>query len=283
MDVLTNQHAMNLPVKDITSLFIVLDDVLEKKERRPGRPSALSDSEMLSILIWGTAFLKMKHIKSIHEFIEVYHLNEFPNLPHYANFIAHCQRLMPLMWKLIEQSLDTNAALRFADSTMLPVCKKVRADEHKVCKGLAAFGKNWQGWHFGFKLHASINEQGQFTGLYFTPANEHDAQQLPHLVKGGAKIVVGDSTYGARVMKEHLWKAKGVFILAPPHPSQRNKVLSRWQELLLKARPKIECAFDYLKEHMHLVSSFPRSVMGYLFHYLRILLAYQFQFLPSTN
>jgi hypothetical protein len=254
----------------------------QKKERRPGRPSALSDSEMLTILILCTACLRMKHLKSVYDFIVMYHREDFPKLPDYSSFVRHCQRLIPLMWKLLENSLAKDAKLRFADSTMLPVCKYIRANNHKVCKGIAAFGKNWQGWHYGFKLHASINKNGQFTGLYFTPANEHDAQQLPHLVKGGAKIVVGDTTYGARVMKEHLWKTKGVFILAPPHPKQGNKVLAKWQELLLKARPKIECAFDYLKEHMHLVSSFPRSVAGYLFHYLRVLLAYQAMFLPST-
>ena len=276
-------HAMNnLPVQDISSLFVVLDDVIQKKERRPGRPSALSDSEMLSILIWCTTLLRMKHMKSIYEFIELYHLKEFPNLPSYSNFIAHSHRLIPLMWELIENSLATESVIRFADSTMLPVCKKIRADRHKVCKGIAAFGKNWQGWHFGFKLHASINNFGQFSGLYFTPANEHDAQQLPHLVKGGAKIVVGDSTYGARVMKEHLWNTEGIFVLAPPHFTQKKKLMAKWQQVLLEARPKIECAFDYLKEHMHLVSSFPRSVMGYLFHYARILLAYQYRFLSIS-
>ena len=67
----------------------------------------------------------------------------------------------------------------------------------------------------------------------------------------------------------------GTFILAPPHPKQKKKLISQWQHLLLKARPKIETMFDYLKEHLYLVSSFPRSIMGYLFHYLRVLLAYQ--------
>ena len=47
------------------------------------------------------------------------------------------------------------------------------------------------------------------------------------------------------------------------------------QHLLLMFRPKIEAMFDYLKEHMHLVSSFPRSVEGYFAHYVRVLLSYQ--------
>jgi len=50
--------------------------------------------------------------------------------------------------------------------------------------------------------------------------------------------------------------------------------MPEWQHKLLTFRSKIESVFDYLKEHLHLVSSFPRSVMGYLLHYVRILLAY---------
>jgi hypothetical protein len=272
-----------LPLDDITSLFVVIDDVLETKERKPGRPTALTDSEMMTILIWGTFILKCKNIKVIYDFIEKYHREEFPKFPDYSTFVRHGHRLIPLMIELLQNSLDEGAPLRFADSTMVPVCKNVRADSHKVAAGLAAWGKNHQGWHFGFKLHASVNPEGVFTGIFMTPANEHDAQQLPHLVKGGAKVVVGDGTYGARVMREKLWEEQGVFILAPPHPKQKKKLISFWQKILLLARPKIESAFDYLKEHLHLVSSFPRSIKGYLFHYLRILLAYQFRFLLFTS
>jgi hypothetical protein len=45
--------------------------------------------------------------------------------------------------------------------------------------------------------------------------------------------------------------------------------------VLLHMRSKIESVFDYLKEHLHLVSSFPRSMAGFILQYVRILLAYQ--------
>ena len=72
-----------------------------------------------------------------------------------------------------------------------------------------------------------------------------------------------------------MWREHKAFILTPPHPKQTKKVMASWQYLLLRARPKIECTFEYLKEHLNLVSSFPRSVMGYFVHYVRILLSYQ--------
>src|SRR3990167_2040219 len=55
-------------------------------------------------------------------------------------------------------------------------------------------------------------------------------------------------------------------------PSQK---MENWQQDLLSQRSAIESAFDYLKEHLHLVTSFPRSVYGYLAHYAMVLLGYQ--------
>ena len=45
---------------------------------------------------------------------------------------------------------------------------------------------------------------------------------------------------------------------------------------LADSRAKVECSFDYLKEHLLLETSFPSSVEGYALHYIRVLLSYQF-------
>lgn len=92
---------------------------------------------------------------------------------------------------MLDQLLTKDEPLRFMDSTMLHVCKLVRADRHRVARGIAAFGKNWQGWHYGFKLHAAVNPKGQLAAIYFTPANEHDVQQIPHLVSDATVTPLG--------------------------------------------------------------------------------------------
>ncbi len=161
------------------------------------------------------------------------------------------------------------------DSTVLPVCKRHRADSHKVCRNIADFGKNHQGWHYGFKLHMSVDPHGKLCGLAFTPASHSDTQQIPKILNEQTRIAVGDTLYGARVMREYIWKHYGTIIIAPPYPQQRKKLMAPWQQRLLSLRSKIECVFDMLKEHLNLVSSFPRSVSGYLLHYVRILLGYQ--------
>ena len=165
---------------------------------------------------------------------------------------------------------------------MLPVCQLKRAEKHKVAAGIAAFGKNHQGWHFGFKLHVSITPNGQLCAVVLTPANIHDAQVMPRILNKKTKLAVGDSTYGASVMGRLIWENYGTIVIAPPHYKQKKKVMTDWQQLLLARRSKIEAVFDLLKEHLHLVSSFPRSVFGYLVHYVRILLGYQIMALAAA-
>ncbi len=239
-----------------------------------GRPAKLLVSETITILLFSTLTAPQKLLKNIWRWVQTNHEEDF-TLPVYSKFVEHCHKALPALMWLCEQTLQRDTPIRFIDSTMLPVCKLIRAERHKVARGIAAFGKNWQGWHYGFKLHAACDPQGRLVALYFTPANAADSQQIPHLVNDATTVAVGDGGYTASVMRRKMWREHGCVILSPPHPSQRKKMSVSWQIELLHARPKIECTFDYLKEHLLLVTSFPRSVNGYAVHYIRTLLAYQ--------
>lgn len=273
MSALQKQH--------IVDLFVWIDDAVASADQTPavivnrgGRPPALSSSEVLTILIWDALNEPHKTLKATYSWIARDYADCF-QLPVYQKFVEACHRVLPTMVWLLQTLLHYQAELRFADSTMLEVCKNHRAGRYKVAASVAAWGKNWQGWHFGFKLHASIDQDNQLTGICFTPADVYDAQRMEQLVKGNTRILVGDSHYGASPMRKRLWKRYGIIVVAPPHYKQRKQVVSGLQFVLLNMRSKIEATFDYLKEHMHLVSSFPRSVQGYFVHYLRVLLGYQ--------
>jgi len=260
----------------IVDLFVWVDDCVPTQDKPlGGRPSVLTDSELLTILIWDGLTEPHKNLKSVYSWIEREYNDCFPALPTYKNFILHCQRLLPLLTWCLRQLLAADAPLVFADSTMLPVCRLIRADRHKVALGYADFGRNWQGWTYGFKLHAAINHENKLSAIAFTPANEHDAQQIEKLVNDHTKVLVGDSHYGASVMRRRIWKKHKTFIIAPPHYSQKKKLASSLQIKLLQLRPKIEAVFGELKEQHFLVTSFPRSLTGYFVHYLRCLLGYQ--------
>lgn len=266
-----------LPRERIVDLFVWVDDHLPKQlpHRSGGRMSLLTDSEIVTLLVWNAITLHQQTLKDVHAFVGVYLRSEFPVLPSYSAFVAHGHRVLPHLLHLLTEILQTDAPLRFLDSTMLPVCTRRRADAYRVAAGIAQFGKNHQGWHFGFKLHASVNPEGQLCRLFFTPANAFDGTYADRLIDRRTRVGVGDGSYGGAGLRQKLWERFGTFLLAPPHYAHRTNVIAPWQTLLLSMRSKIESVFDVLKQHLHLVTSFPRSVQGYFVHYIRILLGYQ--------
>jgi hypothetical protein len=267
---------IELQAHHIIDLYCSIADIVEDHENpRGGRPALLSSTELVTALIWNTLTVRSHTLKDLWKWMLLYHRKDFPKIPRYSAFVDHCHRVLPDLFIVLEQLLAATARLRILDSTMVPVCKLVRADRHKVAKNIAAFGKNHQGWHYGFKLHASVDLHGRLSGLALTPANIYDAQAMIYTLNECADIAVGDTHYGARVMGRKIWNAYRTIIIAPPHPKQRRKVMTAWQHALLTIRPKIETVFDYLKEHLGFVTSFPRSVRGYVLHYVRILVGYQ--------
>jgi len=267
---------LSLQPHHIVDLYCWVDDQLEKSlSPHGGRPAILRDSELITILLWDAIVLHQKTIADLHTFARLHLPSEFPRLPKYNAFLEHCHRVTPHMYRLLQELLVTEEAIKIGDSTMLEVCRIHRADRHKVAKGTAAFGKNHQGWHFGFKLHASITLRKELCAVILTSADVYDGQVSERIFNVRTKMGIGDSHYGAKVMCGILWERSGTFVLAPPHYKQRKKLMTAWQFFFLNQRSKIESVFDILKEHLHLVSSFPRSVHGYLVHYVRILLAYQ--------
>jgi hypothetical protein len=263
-----------LQKQHIVDVFVWVDDSLPKPAPQRGRKPTLRDSELLTMLIWDGLTEPHKTLRSLHSWIARDYADYFPKLPAYQNFVAHCHRLLPVLTGLLQATLSSAAPLRFVDSTMLEVCRLVRADRHKVARGIAAFGKNHQGWHYGFKLHAAIDCKGSMAAICFTPANESDVLQLKRLVNSTTKLAVGDAGYTAKVTRRHLWRDFGCLVISPPRPKQR-WLMAKWQHFLLQLRPKIEAVFGRLKTKHFLVASFPRSVQGYALHYIRTLLGYQ--------
>jgi len=261
----------------ITNLVAVVDSFLPRASANPkgGRPVILHINETIALMLFSSFVAPQRTLKGIYNWAQTYYYRRF-RLPSYKSFVRKCHQALAGMLFILDKLLVKDAPLRFMDSTMLHVCKLVRANRHKVAKAVAGFGYNWQGCHYGFKLHVAVNPKGQLAAVYFTPANEHDGQQIPHLVNDATVIAVGDGTYNASVMRRKMWREHRAYILAPPHYKQNKKLLEQWQLLLLHSRAKVECSFDYLKEHLLLETSFPRSVEGYALHYIRVLLSYQF-------
>lgn len=262
----------------ILPLFVWVDDAVAsagQTEKKLGRPAVLRDSEVVTILAFNLLTVQQQTLRQIYDWVRQYHRSDFPHVPNYQNFVKHCHRIVPLLNRLLAGLLADKASLRFMDSTMLEVCRLVRMKWHRVAKDYAKKGYNWQGEHYGFKLHLSIDNEGRICAYVFSDALAHDSRAIPVLVNEHTTIAVGDTGYRSRPLHRKIRKAFGTFILTPPHYKQKQQVMAEWQKKLLRRRPKIEAVFDYLKQHLHLQTSFPRSVQGYALHYVRILLGYQ--------
>lgn len=260
----------------IVDVFYVVDNAVpEIPHPQGGRPKQARDSEIITLLIWNClTHTAQRTLKDVFRWALLYHHRDVPRLGTYGGFVAACHRLLPRLLELLGQLL-VPAELQLVDSTKLPVCRNHRADRYKVAAGLAGWGHNWQGAWFGFKLHVAVDVQGRLSAIRLTPADVYDGKVTNRLVRPETKIVVGDSHYGGSIDREKLWREHGVIVVAPVHYKQRRQIMAEWQRMLLSLRVKVECTFDHLKEHLPLVSSFPRSLDGYLLHYTRILLGYQ--------
>ena len=74
-------------------------------------------------------------------------------------------------------------------------------------------------------------------------------------------------------LREKLWEL-GLLLLTPLRKNRKG-LASLEQREQLKGRSIIEMVFSVLKDRLGLVTSLPRSLDGYLTHYILLLLAYQ--------
>ncbi len=266
---------LSLDKHHIADLFVWVDDLLSASPRAAGHPLLLTDAEIITMQIWSALDGRQKTIKDLWRFARRRLAAEFPRQPSYNAFLDHCHRTAPLMFQLLQMLLQTEKPIKITDSTLLPVCRIHRADRHCVAKDVAGFWKNRQGWHHGFKLQVSVTLRKELCAIVLTPADVYDGQVAEILFNTRTCIGIVDSHYGGSVLRDILWERSETLVIAPPHYKQRRKMATFARQFLLHQRSKVEAMFDFLTEHLHLVSSFPRSVRGYLLHYVRILLGYQ--------
>lgn len=163
--------------------------------------------------------------------------------------------------------------VKHTDSTDIPVCLPKNAMRHRTKDGVADWGKTGKGWFYGLKLHLTSDLRRKVLALRFTSGNVHDASMLVKLNKGIFGFFAADAAYtGEKLAREFFVERKRVLFAK----ARRNmkELAAGWQDALYKTRMVIELNFRVLKEFFGLVTSLPRSVNGYLAHYLYALLAY---------
>lgn len=240
----------------------------KEREHSKGRKPLLSNSDIVTCII----FKQRQNIatkKSLYEILE-------PPCS-YNRFVAALNRagkyLASIITSVINFLRKESHIIKFTDSTELPVCLLKNSGHHRTMKGLSAMSKSSKGWFYGLKLHLSADVEGRVLGFKLTPGNSDDRKIFRRMNEKLRGLFVADAGYISKELEKAFFieNERALFTAARVN---MKKLASPFQIAILNLRMKIEVHFRMLKVCYGLVTSFPRSIDGYLTHYLAAIAAH---------
>jgi len=202
----------------------------------------------------------------------------FPKRLSYNRFVELMQSsIVPLTVYIMGNRLGKCSGISFIDSTCIDVCHNKRISRNKVFEGLAKIGKTTSGWFYGFKLHLTINDQGEILSFYLTPGNVDDRNErvIKTLTKNMFGKLFGDKGYISQKLLEELWE-NNIHLITGIKNNMKNKLQSMTDKILLRKRSIIETVNDFLKNICHIEHTRHRSPTNFLVNLLSGLAAYSF-------
>jgi hypothetical protein len=247
----------------LVEIFIELDDFCQKYSSwqqhrefpcpvvaalKPGVKAALSDSEILTILI-------LYHLSG-YKCFEYFYTDgiqnnlrrEFPKAVSYTRFVALIPQVAPLMLLFTQYKCAQSArtGTYFVDSKTIDVCHIKREHQHRVFKDIATKGKSSMGWFFGLKLHLVINDIGEIVQFAFSSAKiaDNNALILNNLFANLTGKCVGDKGYLTKLFDSFL--DKGLQIITKIRRNMKNVLMPLADKIILRKRGIIESVNDIL-------------------------------------
>ena len=230
---------------------------------RPGRPSLVSDAELVALAIAQAAV----GTSSDRQFLGLVRRvlpGWFPHLPDQSQYNRRLRGLVELM-SIVQQRvarwLDAGGA-RLADGTALAVASYPGCERRSHFAGFARYGyaKSQHRYLWGVRLVLLTDERGCPLGYTVVPANEKEYQPLADLLTGTpAEVVIADKGFWGQGYHERL-EAEGVTLLTPA--KTRTPQNTGRERALASTRLVIESVFSNLKGQMHLEQHLARTLAG---------------------
>jgi hypothetical protein len=171
------------------------------------------------------------------------------------------------------RSITRLGHVKIADSSRMEVCHIKREFTHKVMKNCARKSKSTMGWFYGFKLHFICNELMHILGFTITSGDTDDRKGLEMIWNNIFGMIIADAGYvGRNWQKKASDLGKHLFTAVK---ANMKKIMTSAQHALMKLRQRAETVLSVLKVRRGLVTSLPRSPLGYVAHYLWCLASYQ--------
>lgn len=260
---LTIYHNLNTIV---SQLFRTLK--FKEREHSKGRKPALTNSEVVTCaILWRRQNIGSK--KSLYEILE-------PPLS-YQKFVDALNRIGVYLAKIVTAIMrlfgKSAHLVKFTDATDIPVCLNKNAKRHRTMYGLAAWSKTGKGSFYGLKLHLSGDTEGRVLALKFTAGGSDDRAVFRKMNEKLRGLFVADAGYVSQKLERDFFIEHERLLITCSRKNMK-KVSTPWQIALLNLRMRVEIHFRVLKVCYGLVTSLPRSIDGYLTHYLAAIAAH---------
>lgn len=272
---------MNESITTYQNLKAIIADIfsslkLKTREHPKGRKPALSNIEATTCAVLKQQ-LNIATKKALCKVVE-------PPCT-YKTFVESINRTRPYLAPVIALILKTFRCqahlIKFTDATDVPVCLLKNSKHHKTMVEFATKSKTGKGYYFGLKLHLSADLEGRVLGLKFSTATGNDRAIFKKMNAALRGIFVADAGYvGEDFSKEFYIEGERMVLTATR--CNMKKIATKEQIELLNLRMKVETHFRMLKVVYGFVTFMPRSVNGYLTHYLGAITAHLLQLLFST-
>lgn len=250
----------------VTRIFRSLK--FNEREHPKGRKPLLTNSEIVTAVI----FKQRQNIatkKSLYEILEP--------LCSYNRFVVALNRagtyLVRIITVIVEHLRKEAHLIKFSDSTELSVCLLKNSKNHRTMRGLGAMSKSSKGWFYGLKLHLSADVEGRVLALKLTPGNSDDRVIFRKMNAKLRGLFGADAGYISKELERDFF-IPGERMLLTASRANMKKLATPFQIAILNLRMRIEVHFRMLKVCYGLVTSFPRSIDGYLTHYLAAITAH---------
>ena len=163
--------------------------------------------------------------------------------------------------------------IKHTDSTDVPVCLNKNATHHKTMKMLSSWGHSGKGMYYGLKMSITTNLKRNLLSVSFGTGNSDDRKTFKKMNKDLNGIFVADAGYLSKDLEKEFYKENTRILFTKPRGNMK-KIITEFQYHLYNTRILIELNFRNLKMLYAFITSFPRSIDGYLANYIYSLLAY---------
>lgn len=259
----------------LTSLYVLVDDLLPARRRRRGRPVRISDSELICLAI-AQVLLDCPNERRFLRLAKRRLGHLFPYIPGQSGFNKRLRQLAPQLVEAITLLARLSPSfcdrLRLLDSTPVPCAASRETVRRSALAGIGGYGycRSHSRWFWGFRLYLLCSPDGLPVGFELAPANAPEravAAELLERVLAGGEIVIADKGFAGAEFEQHVASLGGL-LLRPDRKGEPVRFGS-----LGGIRQWIESTFDTLKDQLSLERHGGRTLTGLISRVARRLLA----------